>query len=81
MLTPRTAAWKVLHRVEKRTAEERALEERALLADLRRHAPELDEAVALAVRSRANQPAQSPQAAMYGRAKLDLLERRVLLVA
>jgi len=42
-LTPRNAAWLVLRRTEKRSADDRAL-----LADLRRHAPELDEAVALA---------------------------------
>jgi transposase len=41
--TPRTAAWLVLRRVEKRSAAEQAW-----LAELRRHAPELDEAVALA---------------------------------
>ena len=43
VLTPRNAAWLVLRRTEKRSADDRAL-----LADLRRHAPELDEAVALA---------------------------------
>ncbi len=43
MLTSRTAAWLVLRRAEKRSADDRAL-----LADLRQHAPELDEAVALA---------------------------------
>ncbi len=43
VLTPRTAAWLVLRRVEKRSAEDQAL-----LAELRRHAPELDEAVAIA---------------------------------
>jgi transposase len=43
VLTPRTAAWLVLRRTGKRSADDRAL-----LADLRRHAPELDEAVALA---------------------------------
>ena len=42
-LTPRTAAWLVLRRAEKRSAEDEAM-----LADLRRHAPELDEAVAIA---------------------------------
>ncbi len=42
-LTPRNAAWLVLRRTEKRSADDRAL-----LADLRRHSPELDEAVALA---------------------------------
>jgi transposase len=41
--TPRTAAWLVLRRVERRRAEEQEW-----LAALRRHAPELDEAVALA---------------------------------
>lgn len=41
-LTPRNAAWLVLRRTEKRSADDRAL-----LADLRQHAPELDEAVAL----------------------------------
>jgi len=43
VLTPRTAAWLVLRRTEKRSADDRAL-----LADLRQRAPELDEAVALA---------------------------------
>ena len=43
VLTPRTAAWLVLRRTEKRNADDQAL-----LVDLRRHAPELDEAVALA---------------------------------
>ena len=43
VLTSRTAAWLVLRRAEKRSADDRAL-----LADLRQHAPELDEAVALA---------------------------------
>ena len=43
VLTPRTVAWLVLRRAQKRSAEDQAL-----LADLRRHAPELDEAVALA---------------------------------
>ena len=42
-LTPRSAAWLVLRRAEKRRAEDEAM-----LADLRRHAPELDEAVAIA---------------------------------
>jgi len=42
VLTPRTAAWLVLRRTEKRSADDRAL-----LADLRQRAPELDEAVAL----------------------------------
>jgi transposase len=41
--TPRTAAWLVLRRVEKRSAEDQAW-----LAELRRYGPELDEAVALA---------------------------------
>jgi transposase len=41
VLTPRTAAWTVLRRMEKRS-----VEDQALLAELRRHAPELDEAVA-----------------------------------
>ena len=41
-LTPRTAAWLVLRRMEKRS------EDHALLADLRGRAPELEEAVALA---------------------------------
>ena len=41
--TPRTAAWLVLRRMEKRSAEEQEW-----LAVLRRHAPALDEAVALA---------------------------------
>ena len=41
--TPRTAAWLVLRRGEKRS-----VEEQAWLAELRRHAPALDEAVALA---------------------------------
>ena len=43
VLTPRTAAWLVLRRTERRSAEDRAL-----LADLRRYAPELDEAIGLA---------------------------------
>jgi transposase len=43
VLTPHTVAWLVLRRAEKRSADDQAL-----LADLRRHAPELDEAVALA---------------------------------
>jgi transposase len=43
VLTSRTAAWLVLRRAEKRSADDRAL-----LADLRQHAPELDVAVALA---------------------------------
>jgi transposase len=43
VLTPRTAAWLVLRRMEKRSEEDHAL-----LADLRSRAPELDEAVALA---------------------------------
>ena len=43
VLTPRTVAWLVLRRAAKRSAEDQAL-----LADLRRHAPELEEAVALA---------------------------------
>jgi len=43
VLTSRTAAWLVLRRTEKRSADDRAL-----LADLRQHAPELNEAVALA---------------------------------
>jgi transposase len=42
-LTPRTAAWLVLRRAEKRSTEEAAI-----LAELRRHAPELDEAISLA---------------------------------
>ncbi len=42
-LTPRTAAWLVLRRAEKRSADDQVL-----LADLRRYIPELDEAVALA---------------------------------
>jgi len=43
VLTSRTAAWLVLRRAEKRSTDDRAL-----LADLRQHTPELDEAVALA---------------------------------
>ena len=43
VLTPRTVAWLALRRTGKRSADDRAL-----LADLRRHALELDEAVALA---------------------------------
>ena len=43
VLTSRTAAWLVLRRTEKRSADDRAL-----LAGLRQHAPELDEAIALA---------------------------------
>ena len=43
--TPRAAAWLVL-----RQAENRRVQDQALLADLRQHAPELDEAVALAER-------------------------------
>ena len=43
VLTPHTLAWLVLRRAEKRNAEDKAL-----LVDLRRYAPELDEAVALA---------------------------------
>jgi len=43
VLTPRTAAWLVLRRAEKRSPDDQAL-----LAGLRQHAPELDEAVALA---------------------------------
>ena len=43
VLTARTAAWLVLRRTEKRSADDQAL-----LVDLRQHAPELDEAVALA---------------------------------
>ena len=42
-LTPRTAAWVVLRRAEKRSTEDAAI-----LAELRRHAPELDEAISLA---------------------------------
>jgi transposase len=42
-LTPRTAAWMVLRRVERRSAEDQEL-----LAELRRHNPELDEAITLA---------------------------------
>ena len=43
VLTSRTTAWLVLRRVEKRSADDRAL-----LADLRQHAPELNEAIGLA---------------------------------
>ncbi len=43
VLTPRTAAWLVLRRAEKRSADDQAL-----LAGLRQQAPELDEATALA---------------------------------
>jgi transposase len=43
VLTPRTAAWLVLRRASSRSAEDQAL-----LAELRRHAPELEEAVTLA---------------------------------
>ena len=43
VLTPRTAAWLVLRRAEKRSADDHAL-----LAGLRQQAPELDEATALA---------------------------------
>ena len=43
VLTSRTTAWLVLRRAEKRSADERAL-----LADLRQHAPELNEAIGLA---------------------------------
>jgi transposase len=43
VLTPRTAAWLVLRRMEKRSEKDHAL-----LADLRCRAPELDEVVALA---------------------------------
>lgn len=42
-LTPRTAAWTVLRREERRSAEDREV-----LADLHRHDPELDEAITLA---------------------------------
>ena len=42
-LTPRSAAWTVLRRKERRSAQDREL-----LADLRRYGPELDEAVTLA---------------------------------
>lgn len=42
-LTPRAAAWAVLRRTEKRSAEDREL-----LANLRRHDPELDETITLA---------------------------------
>ncbi len=43
VLTSRTAAWLVLRRASKRS-----LDDQALLAGLRQHAPELEEAVALA---------------------------------
>ena len=43
VLTSRTTAWLVLRRAEKRSTDDRAL-----LAELRQHAPELDEAIALA---------------------------------
>ena len=43
VLTPRTAAWLVLRRAEKRSADDHAL-----LAGLRQQAPELDQAVTLA---------------------------------
>lgn len=43
VMTSRTAAWLVLRRTEKRSPDDRAL-----LADMRRHVPALDEAVALA---------------------------------
>jgi len=43
VLTSRTAAWLALRRAHKRSADDQVL-----LADLRRHTPELDEAVALA---------------------------------
>jgi transposase len=131
VLTPRTAAWAVLRRPERRGEEDRAM-----LAGLRRHSPDLDGAIELAeafaalVRERAPerlepwlQAAQDgPVAAlrrfakrlqadgdavraavtldwsngqtegqinrlktlkrqMYGRAGLDLLERRLLLAA
>ena len=42
-LTPRRAAWTVLRREERRSAQDREV-----LADLRRYGPELDEAIALA---------------------------------
>src|SRR6201996_3690768 len=42
-LTPRTAAWTVLRRAEKRSAQDREM-----LAELRQDNPELDEAIALA---------------------------------
>ncbi len=131
VLTPRTATWLVLRRVEKRSKEDQAL-----LADLRRQTPDLEEAVGLAeaftalVRDRAperldpwlkraadgavqqlqrfakrlsadydavraaltlawsNGPVEgqinrlkSLKRQMYGRANLDLLERRFLLAA
>jgi transposase len=43
VLTPRTAAWAVLRRPERRGEEDRAL-----LAGLRRHSPDLDRAIGLA---------------------------------
>ena len=43
VMTSRTAAWLVLRRTEKRSPDDQAL-----LADMRRHVPALDEAVALA---------------------------------
>ncbi len=43
VLTPRTATWLVLRRVEKRSTEDQAL-----LADLRKQTPDLEEAVGLA---------------------------------
>jgi transposase len=43
VLTSRTTAWLVLRRAEKRSSDDQAW-----LANLRRHAPELDEAIALA---------------------------------
>jgi len=43
MLTSRTASWLVLRQASKRSSDDQAL-----LADLRQHAPELDQAVALA---------------------------------
>ena len=131
MLTTRTVAWTVLRRAEKRSPEDQAL-----LDDLRRNAPALDETVALAeafiglVRDRAPErldpwlqqaqdgavPAlrrfakrlsadydavraavtldwsngsaegqinrlKALKRQMYGRAHLDLLERRFLLAA
>lgn len=45
VLTPRTAAWTVLRRPERRSAEDRAL-----LAGLRRHSPAIDAAIGLAER-------------------------------
>jgi len=131
VLTPRTATWLVLRRMEKRSTEDRTL-----LADLRRQTPDLEEAVGLAeafmalVRDRApdrldpwlkraadgavqqlrrfakrlsadydavraaltlassNGPVEGQinrlktlKRQMYGRANLDLLERRFLLAA